>query len=312
MAKIILAMMFLAACTAAFAQYTPFHFLRANASARGAALSGAVVSIIDDASLVNYNPAVIYTVTDKDLSVTFAKNVLDMNSGMTSYVNDQVLDDGVLGVNLNFNSYGSFDYADNMGNRNGQTFGGNDLSFGVTYANELDSNLYYGVTGKFIFLTLEEQSSVAFGVDAGILYKLKDGRTNFGASILHAGGQLSKLGTQSDKLPLDVRIGLNHRLKGLPLLINFNFHHLADETDKFFDKLLNFSIGGELYLGKYLQARVGYDNQVRKYVSPDSNKGLSGFSGGVGLKFESFILDYGLSQYGSAASIHRFSLGLGI
>lgn len=290
---------------------SPYSFLRYNAGARAAALGGTAVCLKDDPSAVFYNPALISTVEKDNLNFTFLKHVLDMNSGNVTYIYDK-LEDGKLAANIAYTNYGSFDYRNTAGIPSGQSFSGSNMSLGVTYSNELDSNFYYGVTGKFIYVGLEQVSSSALALDAGLFYKLKDGRTNIGASILNAGFQLSKFAQFADKLPLDVRVGINHRLRGLPLLINFNFHHLADSTENFFDKFKSFSLGGEFYFGKNLQLRVGYDNQIRSLVSNEAAKGLSGLSFGAGFIAKEVKVDYSFSQYGSAATLHRFSLGLSL
>ncbi|MCK5740663.1 MAG: PorV/PorQ family protein, partial [Chlorobi bacterium] len=205
-------------------------------------------------------------------------------------------------------NYGSFEYADKYGVQNGESFSANDLAMAVTYSNELDTNLYYGVTAKFIYVNIEEQSAVAAAMDVGLYYAIPDKRTNIGFSILNVGTELSSINGVSESLPLDIRFGLNHRLRGLPLLINVSLHHLADETDSFTDKLTSFSIGGEFYFGKYIRARAGFDNQTRRQTSPDTEKGLSGITAGFGIDTDMLQFDYGFSQVGTSAALHRFSI----
>ncbi len=291
-------------------EVSPYHFLRTASNARAAALSGCYVSMPGDPAAVVFNPATIYTVEEKKFSATFLKHVLDINSGMVTYTRE-FEGTGIFSGTINYTNYGSFERADMYGNIDG-TFGANDISLGVSYADELDTNLFYGVTGKFIFITLEEANSTAFAIDAGLLYRMPDGRTHIGLSVLHAGTQLSKVGGMSEKLPLDIRAGFNHRLRGLPLLFNFSFHHLGDEEDNFFDKFMNFSVGGEFYIGEYIQARLGYDNQIRRLTSIQSDRKMSGFSGGVGIKANKFNIDYAISMMGSSASLHRFSVALNL
>jgi len=289
------------------ADYTPFNFLRYISNARAAGLSGSYVSIADDPGAVFYNPATISTVTDRNVSFTFLKHVLDINSGNIAYIHNQE-DIGTFAATIAYTSYGSFDYRNSDGNKYGGSFGANDLMFGVSYSNILDTNLYYGVTVKFAYLSLEKVATSAMAVDAGLWYQLPDERSNLGFSILHAGGQLTRIDGRKENLPLDVRIGANHRLRGLPLLANINFHHLADQTDKIIDKFKNFSIGGELYIGQYVQLRLGYNNHIRIKVAKDTGKGMTGFSGGIGINVDSFNFDYGYNQFGSNANIHRFSI----
>lgn len=291
-----------------FAEESPFQFVRYNQSARAAGLAGCFVSMPEDAGAVFFNPATIPTVKDKHFNATFLKHVLDINSGNVAY-SKKYDGYGWFGGSVGFTNYGSFDKADQTGQRNG-TFSSNDMIFAVTYANELDTNLYYGVTAKFLYANIEKYSSTAFAFDAGLIYMLPDKKTNIGLSILHAGGQITSYNNSNETLPLDIRLGINNRLKGLPLLVNFSFTHLADAQDAFLNRFLNFSLAGELYLGEYVQVRVGYDNQVRREIALENDKKLTGVTGGLGLKFKDFNFDYGLAIAGSSAILHRFTLGL--
>jgi hypothetical protein len=292
-----------------FALTSPYQSLRNISTARATGLSGAFVSVLDDAGAVFYNPATVFTVSSKPLSVSFLKHVLDINSGNVAYVTGFENVSGRFAGSVSYMNFGSFNQTDKSGNELG-TFGANDLALALTYSNELDTNLYYGVSVKFLWLNLEKSYSTAMAVDAGLLYTIPKNNVSLGLSVLHAGSQISTLQGENEPLPLDIRAGINHRLRGLPLLINFSLHHLADKTDNFFDKFLNFSIGGEIYLGEYVQARLGYDNQIRKFSAPSGEKKFAGLSAGVGIKAKDFNFDYGMAEMGVAGLIHRFTLGL--
>lgn len=282
-----------------------YNFLRITGSARGAALSGSVVALEKDLASIYFNPAVLSSQENGSFTATFLKHVVDINSGNIIYNFGDSFEGGKLAANINFTNYGSFEYADYVG-RSG-TFGGSDISLGVTYSNMIDSNFYYGVTPKFIYLTLEQNSSIAFALDGGLIYKLADGRTNIGLSVLHAGTQLKRIGSNNEPLPTDIRLGFNHRLKGLPILFNLSFVRMADNAESIGDRLKNIAVGAEIYLGKYIDARVGFDNQLHSQAN-DNNKGMSGVSAGLGIKLENLNFDYGFSQYGPAASLHRITI----
>src|SRR5690606_29984031 len=114
--KYIAIVLFALGFTTLLADDTPYSFVRFNSTARAAALSNAVVSIDNDASLLIFNPALLQTASDKPLTTTFAKHVLDINSGNVIYKFDQFdMDGGALAAQINFNSYGSFDYLDEQG-----------------------------------------------------------------------------------------------------------------------------------------------------------------------------------------------------
>lgn len=286
-----------------------YRFLRNDASARSAALGGAFVSIPEDPTAVFYNPASVATLEESTIAATYLKHALDINSGFVSYNNtlEGIGDNGHFSVGVNYVNYGSFDRADRNGTILG-TFGGYDLAAMAAYANWLDSNLYYGVAVNLIVNGLESHSSSAVALDAGILYCMPESRTNVGLSVLHAGTQISTIGSESEDLPLDIRIGINHRLRGLPLLLSLSLNRLADETDSFVDKLENFSLGGELYLSSVLRARVGYDNQRRAGLAPESQKKLAGLSAGIGIVVKNINVDYAMSSFGTVGTLHRVSI----
>ena len=200
--SIFVALIIVLSATVAYAIDSPFNFLRYVSGARASGLAGSFVAMVDDPAAMYYNPASVSTITDKRLSVTFLKHVLDINSGGVSYIHHLEGSEGTLAASVGYTNYGSFDYADKLGNRSGSTFGASDLSFGVTYSSTLDTNFYYGLTLKYIYSGIEEVSTSALAVDAGLIYRLADKRTNLGMSILHAGTQLSKISNTSESLPL--------------------------------------------------------------------------------------------------------------
>ena len=304
----LLALLILVSASDLYSGDYPFQFLRYVSTARASALGGAFDAMINDPNALFYNPASVYTVKDKRFSATFLKHTLDINSGNISFSN-YINKVGVVGVSAVYSNYGSFQRYNNVGTPNG-TFGANDLCLAVSYANELDTNLFYGGSLKYIYENIDKYSSSAIAVDIGILYKLKDGRTNLGASILNAGTQLSTYNGVSESLPLDIRLGVNHRLKGLPLMVLASFHHLGDHTDNFFSKFLNFSIGGELYMGQYIRLRLGFDNQIRSESAPSASKKLAGLSGGLGIITKLVNFDYSIAQVGASVMMHRFTLAL--
>lgn len=289
---------------------SPFDFLDFEQSARDAALAGSGIGIDNDMGMASLNPALFQTVTEKPLSLTFLKNISDINSGYVAYkIGD--FDFGRISTSAIYNSYGSFDYIDAEGNSSGGSFGASNVALAGHLSGVLDSNFYYGVSLKFIYSGIEKYSTTAMGVDAGLFYKYNE-QSNFGFSIRNAGMQLSKFNGESNSLPLDVRLGANHKLKGLPVLVNFSFHHLANEKQSILERFSNISVGGEISFGKYVKARVGYNTYMRRQIASDFNSGLAGLSGGVGIVLDNLNFDYGFTSYSSGANQHRFTLNLNI
>lgn len=285
-----------------------FNFLRSTISARMAGLGGATVAITQDPANVVINPAVLTTVDSSAVSATFIKHVLDINAGYASY-STNVESVGDMAFTVGYLNYGTFQRTTGVGDRTG-TFGANDVAVSVSVANELDSTLSYGVSAKVLHSTIPDMSSTAVALDAGLLYRVPAKRVTIGLSILNVGTQLSTYDGTRDRLPLDMRIGISHRLRGLPLLINASLNHLTDDVDNVLDRLANFSVGGELYLGKVVQARLSYDNRMRNTSGVNIASQLSGLSAGVGLRLPSLTFDYAYSALGAAAVMHRVSIAI--
>jgi hypothetical protein len=289
-----------------------FNFLRDASGARAAGLAGSFVTVENDISSVYYNPALLSTAEENNnLAVTFFKHALDINSGNIVFKLPYNWEGGIFSVNTVFTNYGAFDYFDKDGIKNG-TFSANNLAIACHYSNILDSNIFYGVGIKYIFSNIEKYSSSAVAVDAGVFYRMKDGRTNLGLSVLNAGTQLTSYNGENESLPLDIRVGFNHKLKGMPLLFNASFNHLADKTESFFTKFKSFSVGGEFNVGKFVDLRLGFDNHVRTVLTNEVEKGFAGFCGGLGVKTDYLNFDYALSIYNSAVKLHRVSVSLNL
>lgn len=288
-----------------------FNFLKDFSNARSAALSGSVICIENDLDVVIFNPAALNTVDKKNLSITFLKHALDINSGAIQYILPVNWEDGKISVSALFTNYGSFDYVNKNGEFNG-TFSANDLALGATYSNLLDTNLFYGLGFKFIYSNIEKFNSTAIALDAGLLYKFSDERTNIAVSLLNLGTQLTTFDGIVESIPNDLRIGFNHKLKGMPLLFNLSFVNLAESTDKFLDRFKNITVGGEFNVGKYLDLRFGYSNYIRNALNNELDKGLSGFSAGIGIKTDYIFIDYGASIYSGSLYLHRFTLKLNL
>lgn len=289
-------------------QATVFPFMRSSISARAAALGGATVAMTDDLSMVVLNPAGLSSIREQQVSGTFIKHVLDINSGVATFA-DTLSDNSSFAVTAIYSSYGAFERTDVNGQNIG-SFTANDVCLAGSFAKEIDTLISWGGTVKILYGAIDQQNSIAVAVDAGMLIRIPKSRTNLGLSILNAGTQLTTYAGSTNKLPLDVRLGVNHRLKGLPLLVNFALGQLADEVPTFFDRFLNFSVGGELSIGKYVKARLGYDNATRNLSGVNVSTQLSGVGGGIGVVLETMQFDYAINSMGSSALLHRLTVGL--
>ena len=286
-----------------------YEFLRNDASARAAAMGGSFVSMTNDPSALFYNPATLASLQRAQAAFGFTKHLLDINSGNAVFA-QKYEDVGYIGVAANYFNYGSFPRTDELANQLG-TFSAMDMSFSLSIARELDDNMFYGVTGKYIYSSIDDARSSAVAADIGILY-LIPGKSpiTFGASVLNLGTQLTTYINTKEPLPLDVKIGGAVKPQGLPLVLNINFHKLNEQQETFTDRFRAFSVGGEFTLSKVLRFRFGYQNEKRKELKLGSSAGLAGFSFGGGIVLETMRFDYAYNSFDKIGNINRITVGI--
>ncbi len=300
------ALLLLAASAAQGQSYYVYDFLRNDASARAAAMGGTFVTVTNDPTGLYYNPALLTTVDSMQASFTFFKHLLDINSGSAT-VATELEGIGHVGAGVSYNSYGSFTRTDRSGQETGE-FGASDIVAVVGWGTELGEGFSAGVNGKAIFSGIEDYNSFALALDGGILYVDTASRVQAGLSILNLGSQVSSFGNENEDLPLDLKLGISHQLRGLPLLIALNFSRLLDEQEHFADRFTSFSIGGEFTLSRPLRLRLGYDNRVREDVPFGQSKGIAGFSAGVGILVSAYRLDYSFNSVDRLGAMHRITV----
>ncbi len=234
--------------------------------------------------------------------------MLDINSGNVAY-GQRYKDAGYFGAAIRYMNYGSFEKFDQQSNSLG-TFSANDLAFSLGYSNVYSNNIHYGINLKLIHSSIDDFSSTAIAVDAGVLYTIPSSMWNFGLSVLNAGSQISEYNSTKENLPLDLRFGISKKLEHLPLTVHLDLRDLTEKGDQFFDRFKNLSVGGEFEFSENVQFRIGYDNAKRQELKTGSSLGVSGFSAGLGFKFlESYSLDYAFNSLGKIGSTHRIDVG---
>jgi hypothetical protein len=269
-------------------------------------MGGSFVTVPNDPAGMFYNPATLNTVIGTQGSFTIFKHLLDINSGSAAFATT-IEDFGVVGVGVNFVNYGTFQRTDRINRELGE-FGPSDLALVAGWGGELGENISVGVYAKMIFSSIDDQSSTALALDGGIHYRDTTARIQAGLSVLNLGAQLSSYGETTEELPVDLKIGISHERRGLPLLIALNFHRLLDENDQFLDRLSSFSIGGEFRISKPLRLRFGYNNRVREDVAFGLSQGLGGLSAGIGVLVTDYRFDYSFNSLARIGALHRISI----
>jgi long-subunit fatty acid transport protein len=275
-------------------------------SARAAALGGSFVTNNDDVDVLFYNPAGMSFLEKDPVSFSFVKHLMDINLFSLAY-STEFENIGRFGSAIKYINYGTFDEADEFGNRTGE-FSAGELAFILGYTNEFSENFYYGANAKVIYSSIADKSSSAVGLDLGINYEIPKQKLNLAAAVLNLGTQLSSYIDTKEDLPLDVTIGISKRLENLPVRLSLDFHQLNKDRDEVYQHLKGFSLGAEFYLSEVFTLRFGYDNEKRSDLKVGSSSGIAGFNGGLGVKVSEYSFNYGYSSLGSIGAMHRIGL----
>jgi long-subunit fatty acid transport protein len=296
---------FILTASMAFGQ-TTYRFLNVDMSARAAALGGSFSTNNDDVDVLFYNPAGMSFLEKDPVSFSFVKHLMDINLFSLAY-STEFENIGRFGTAIKYINYGSFDEADEFGNRTGE-FSAGELAFILGYTNEFSENFYYGANAKVIYSSIADESSSAIALDLGINYEIPNQKLNLAAAVLNLGTQLSSYIDTKEDLPLDVTVGISKRLENLPVRLSLDFHQLNKDRDELYQHLKGFSVGAEFYLSEVFTLRFGYDNEARSDLKVGSSSGIAGFNGGLGVKISEYVFNYGYSSLGTIGAMHRIGL----
>ncbi len=278
---------------------TQGQFLKIGPGSHASGLSGAAVSILDDASALYWNPGIIAmfrspqsyaTHTDwfMDVSLEWAGLVIPLHTG-TIGIQSGALLTGYLEETDEFHPYGT-----------GRFFNSSGLYLGLTYANKVSDRLGYGITAKGVQETLADVKFYGFAIDIGTIYNVGYRDIRIGVVLSNLGPDFfSPVGYERFSMPIIYRMGVSGILTG-SLYGVFQLEKPSDapETGK---------IGLEFRPSRLLNIYAGYD------LNPQTN-GTSfpppGASAGLTLKFSRYKFEYSISGYGYLPPVNRWSFGL--
>lgn len=314
-----------------------FEFLNLPASSRLTALGGQLTGVRDsDVSLALANPAMLSEKTDGQFSVSHNFHFADIQNG---YIG---LGKRIRAWNLDVHAgvqyiyYGNFTYADELGIQGGG-FSASEKAFVIGASRRLAERITAGVNIKGVFSNLESYSSTGALSDLSLMYHNDSASFSVTLLVKNLGYELTTYNGQRFGTPLDVQIGITKRLKYLPFRFSIIAHQLhranvryddpsrQNETDIFGERITesDFTVfmdnmfrhlifNGEFLLGKRenLRLRAGYNHLRRKELSLSTFRSMAGFSLGVGVKANIFMLDYGLGYYHLAGATNHITMQL--
>jgi len=313
---------------------TGFNFLNQPYNARVAALGGDFITVRDkDVNLGIQNPALLNAEMHKIGSLNQGLFAGGINSGGLNYAYHFA--NKVTGAaHFRYVSYGTMKRTDINGTDLG-SFSPGDFILGASAAKSINERMHIGATFNLIYSQLDNYIAIGNSLDIGGCYTNEEKRLVISGVVKHLGIQWKGYNGTRNPLPLEVQLGISHKLKHAPFRFSLLSQHLEkwdlsyiDPTAKaktdpltgelipvskagFAEKLgRHFIVQTELLLGKKLHLRFGYDYNRRQELKVTNRPGIAGFSFGVGLYFKRFTLDYGLMSYSVAGMQNMLSLSL--
>lgn len=313
-----------------------YPFLELSSSARLSALGGLQPAAPDaDLGMTAQNPALYQPQLSGQVQASHSLYLADVGHGYVGYAHQLGKNDTtqrhtwVLGGGVQYVSYGNFTQTDELGNATG-TFKAGDVAAHVGGAWQ-KGNWSVGGAVKVISSSLESYHSLGIAADVGATYHLPEQNYTFALVARNMGRQLSTYAGTREPLPFDLQAAISHRFKYLPFRLSVVAHSLtrrnlryprADpnaiivlgqdepkEKSYFVDKLFqHLNLNAEMYIGKVLNIRAGYNHQRKQAMAINNFRTLSGFSFGGGLRIRRFALDYARSIYYPTAGENHFSV----
>lgn len=323
MKKILYTLLYSLICVGAMAQRSDavFQFLKLPVSAHSAALGGENISIIeDDISLVSSNPALLSSVSDRSVGVSYMTYLAGSKCAGASYCQEHG-ERGSWAVSARYLDYGDFretnEYDETLG-----TFRCKDMAFGFTYSYFFFDELVGGATGNIIYSNYDKNSAMAVGVDLGINYYNEDGGLSASFAIKNIGGQIVAFEDTREKLPVNVQLGISRTMPHAPFRLSATLTNLNHWSSSYFcplgNKKLNFGqkfirhlvLGADILLSDQFYVAAGYNFARGKELKEEGGSNWTGATIGAGLQLTKVKVGISYANYHVGASSVTFNFGL--
>ncbi len=290
-----------------------FAFVGLPVNGRVAALGGIQVSPSEaDPNHIFYNPGALSAKSDKMLSVNYTPYLGGTNATNLAYThNSSKL--GVVGLGMQYMSYGSITETDEAGNEIGQ-FRANEYAFSVAHSQTVGP-FSLGANLRFAGSQLGSYSAFAVMADMGGVYRHPQHDFVIGMVIRNVGWVMKNYtaGSQS-YLPLNVHVGASYKPEHMPVRLSLTAINLTnyDTPENAYLQVSNASqqkqlsvadkiarhaiIGAEIIFSKNFQGRVAYNFQ-RRQMKLEEKGGAAGLNLGVMARIKAFCFEYAYSVY---------------
>lgn len=302
-----------------------YNFMDVSGSSRIYGLGGVNISLVDpdDVMATEQNPALLGPEMSRDVGASYMRYVGGSNFAGARFTH-AAGENGAWAIGAHYYGYGSVKSALPDGTITGE-FSPMDMAISGAYSHSFGAHWRGGFALKFIYSSYDSYSAMAIATDLGVNYYNEERDLSFSAVVANLGGQVKKFIDRSDKLPIDVRLGLTTALGRSPFYLNITAWNLTkwhlpywthdNKTgesklrDNFASNLFRHLIFGVTWKPTdafYLD--LAYNNKTKTDMATYSRNFLSGFSVGAGFKVRNFGVGVAFAQPHQSAATFMINI----
>ena len=269
-------------------------FLKIGVGAEAIGMGESQVAATDDLYASYWNPAGLAKLRTPQLALMHNEWFAGINHEFVGFALP-LKNVGTFGVSSSFLSFGELQGRDRDGNET-TIFRPYDLALIFSYARSFGNSLAFGMNAKFLREQIADETGNGVAFDLGGLYTFSDMPLSIGVNAQHAGPRVTFI-EEAFGLPFTLRVGVAYRLWNNALVLTSDIIRPSDND-------IAVGVGAGYTIANILQLRTGYNYQI----GGNDLGAVSGLTGGFGLTFLRFHLDYALVPFGVLGLTHRFSL----
>lgn len=311
MKKAIIVILTLIACQHIVAQESrsAYNFLRLPVSAHAAALGGDNITIIDDDQMLIFsNPALLASVSDKTISLSYM-NYMAGTSMAGAAFNRVVKEKASWAASAQYIGYGTMKQTGTDGTQLGE-FSAKDIAVAGYFSYMLSERIVGGITAKFVTSYIGNYSSIGMGVDLGLNYYDPDHDWSVSLVGKNLGGQLKAYDDEYDPMPIDIQLGVSKRFAHTPFRVSATLVDLSHWNYKFTNHLV---VGIDAALSESIWLGAGYNFRRANEMNIDDADGGgthgAGLSFGAGLNLQRFKLNIAYGKYHVSSTSLMLNVG---
>ena len=311
MKKAIIVILTLIACQHIVAQESrsAYNFLRLPVSAHAAALGGDNITIIDDDQMLIFsNPALLASVSDKTISLSYM-NYMAGTSMAGAAFNRVVKEKASWAASAQYIGYGTMKQTGTDGTQLGE-FSAKDIAVAGYFSYMLSERIVGGITAKFVTSYIGNYSSIGMCVDLGLNYYDPDHGWSVSLVGKNLGGQLKAYDDEYDPMPIDIQLGVSKRFAHTPFRVSATLVDLNHWNYKFTNHLV---VGIDAALSESIWLGAGYNFRRANEMNIDDADGGgthgAGLSFGAGLNLQRFKLNIAYGKYHVSSTSLMLNVG---